>query len=198
MCPCLPKGYITDLNSIQWGQCGTTDEFCDVDGPNKCISNCGKDIIKGSAPSARMTVAYFEGFNLQRDCLNMDVSQVDTKAYTHIHFAFGILTSDFKVSLGNSDVEYEFNKFRQISGPKKILSFGGWDFSTNPNTYMIFREGTSDAHRQTLAKNMANFIIDNGMDGIDIDWEYPSVSTPPLTSWLHESPSPTYFLATLH
>lgn len=107
----------------------------------------------------------------------MDISQVDTKAYTHIHFAFGIITSDFKVSLGEIDVEYEFGQFRQITGPKKILSFGGWDFSTNPNTYTIFRDGTSDAHRETLAENMANFIKSNNMDGVDIDWEYPSVST---------------------
>lgn len=56
-----------------------------------------------------MSVGYFEGFNLQRDCLNMDISQVDTKAYTHIHFAFAVITSDFKVSLGSNEALYEFN-----------------------------------------------------------------------------------------
>ena len=42
---------------------------------------------------------------------------------------------------------------------------------------MIFRQGTNAANRQQLATTMANFIKDNGMDGIDIDWEYPSVGS---------------------
>lgn len=56
------------------------------------------------------------------------------------------------------------------------MSFGGWDFSTNPDTYNIFCQGVTDANRETMATNIANFIIDNNLDGVDIDWEYPGVS----------------------
>lgn len=63
----------------------------------------------------------------------------------------------------------------KISGPKKILSFGGWDFSTLPGTYNIFRQGVKAANRLTMATNIANFVKDNNLDGVDIDWEYPGV-----------------------
>ena len=79
-----------------YGQCGTTSEFCtestlSTGAPgtaalysNGCISNCGTDLITGTAPSTFIKIAYFEGFNDQRPCLNMDPSQIDPNQYnTH-------------------------------------------------------------------------------------------------------------------
>jgi GH18 family chitinase len=56
---------------------------------------------------------------------------------------------------------------------KKILSFGGWDFSTMPATYMIFREGVTPANRLKMATSIADFIKKHNLNGVDIDWEYP-------------------------
>jgi GH18 family chitinase len=78
--------------------------------------------------------------------------------------------------MGDILTTYEFQSFKEISNTKRILSFGGWSFSTDPSTYTIFREGVTAANRETMATNMANFIIANDLDGIDIDWEYPGVS----------------------
>src|SRR5690606_34614838 len=100
----------------QWGQCGTTEDFCiEAKGTpeelakvkNRCISNCGNEIIKGSAPSSFMKLGYFEGFNLGRECLNMDASQI-SKDYTHIHFAFVDLTPDYEVIIGDPLVDFQF------------------------------------------------------------------------------------------
>ncbi|OCK75262.1 glycoside hydrolase family 18 protein [Lepidopterella palustris CBS 459.81] len=165
-----------------WGQCGTTAEFCTpsgtgapgtaTPGTNGCISNCGSDIVNnGSPPSSFMSVAYFEGFNDQRPCVNMDVSQIDTSKYTHVHFAFATITHDFQVDI--SSIRSQFVKFAQLKGTRRILSFGGWTFSTDPSTYMIFRNGVTAANRNTLATNIANFIKAHNLDGVDIDWEYP-------------------------
>ncbi|RMJ23485.1 hypothetical protein PHISP_05635 [Aspergillus sp. HF37] len=38
---------------------------------------------------------------------------------------------------------------------------------------MIFREGVRPANRLKFATNIANYIKDNYLDGVDIDWEYP-------------------------
>ena len=94
-----------------------------------------------------------------------------------MHFAFATLTSDYQVRVGNLLSSYEFGVFRALQGPKKILSIGGWVFSTSPDTYLVFREGVKAANRLTMARNIANFINDNGLDGVDIDWEYPGVRT---------------------
>ena len=97
-----------------------------------------------------------------------------------MHFAFATLTSDYQVRVGNLLSSYEFGVFRALQGPKKILSIGGWVFSTSPDTYLVFREGVKAANRLTMARNIANFINDNGLDGVDIDWEYPGVRTFPV------------------
>jgi hypothetical protein len=36
-----------------------------------------------------------------------------------------------------------FEEFKKLSKVKKIMSFGGWSFSTEADTYPIFREGVS-------------------------------------------------------
>jgi hypothetical protein len=123
-----------------WGQCGTTDEFCTpsksttgnpgtaAPGENGCISNCGTDIVVGTALAEFLNVAYFEGFNGNRPCLNMDVTSVNPK-YTHIHLAFATITTDFNVDI--TRIKRQFNLFVNMKGVKRILSFGGWSFSTD-------------------------------------------------------------------
>ncbi|KAF7337316.1 Glycoside hydrolase family 18 protein [Mycena sanguinolenta] len=116
-----------------WGQCGTTSDFCTpsstgapgtaAPGTNGCISNCGTEIISSSPPAEFRRVAYFEAFNIQRPCLTMDVTQIDTTQYTHVHFAFLDITSTFDVD--TSQFQDQFNKFVKLTGIKRIASFGG-------------------------------------------------------------------------
>ncbi|KAJ8120461.1 hypothetical protein ONZ43_g2835 [Nemania bipapillata] len=165
-----------------WGQCGITSEFCTADpaetgapgtaqpGSNGCISNCGTDIIISASPDSFARVGYFEAWNTDRPCLHMWPQSIPA-FYTHVHFAFGNISSDYDVDV--SGVEHMFKQFKAKTGFKHILSFGGWAFSTSPETYPIFRQGVTPAQRQTFADNVAKFIMDNGMDGVDFDWEYP-------------------------
>ncbi|KAI0122362.1 class 5 chitinase 1 [Daldinia grandis] len=165
-----------------WGQCGITSEFCTANpadtgapgtaqpGSNGCISNCGTDIITSAAPDSFARVGYFEAWNTQRPCLNMWPQSIPAY-YTHIHFAFANISSSYDVDV--SAVDDMFKQFKAKTGFKHILSFGGWAFSTSPGTYPIFRQGVTPAQRETFANNVAKFIMDNGMDGVDFDWEYP-------------------------
>jgi GH18 family chitinase len=151
-------------------------------GTNGCISNCGTAIISSATPpNPFRRIGYFEGDNLNRPCVNMDISQVNASAYTHLHFAFATLSSNYEVIVSNdSYTQFEFARFKNITGPIKMLTIGGWDFSTNPDTYMIFRNGMSPANAATLAKNIYSFVVENGLGGVDIDWEYPGVRTWPF------------------
>ncbi|KAK4200586.1 killer toxin subunits alpha/beta-like protein [Triangularia verruculosa] len=169
-----------------WGYCGTTDEFCRPipagqapGAPQKagdpiCISNCGTGIVNNaSPPPSFFTIGYFEGYGLSKPCDQVDIRTVDMKKYTHIHFAFATVTPNtYEVDMGPTI--NQFYHFKQITGPKKILAFGGWTFSTDPATYGIFRAGVLSANRQRMAQNIANFIMTNNLDGVDIDWEYPA------------------------
>ncbi|KAH9204631.1 putative glycosyl hydrolase, family 18 [Leptodontidium sp. 2 PMI_412] len=166
-----------------WGQCGTTADFCVISkstsgapgtaapGSNGCIANCGMDIVSSGPPAMKVKVAYFESWNWGRPCLHMHVDSINTATYTHIHFAFGNITSNFQVDV--SGAQDEFDRFKKMTGIKKIISFGGWAFSTEPGTFKILREATKAANRNTFVTNLVNFVTSNGLDGIDLDWEYP-------------------------
>ena len=115
------------------------------------------DIVNNDeGPASTITLGYFEAWNLDRECLHMDVTQM-SKRISHIHFAFGDVTPSFTVTV--APVKEQFDKFKQMTGHHKVLAFGGWKASTHPTSYWIFREGVKDANREILATNLANFIM---------------------------------------
>ncbi|KAH6648205.1 hypothetical protein BKA67DRAFT_683676 [Truncatella angustata] len=188
-----------------WGQCGTTSEFCTISesstgapgtaapGENGCISNCGTDIVTSDAPSETYNIAYFEAFDWHRSCLRMGVNSIDTSAYTHIHFSFVTLNADYSVNV--SDASEQLSLFIGMTGIKKIISLGGWSFSTDLSTYNIMREGVaSEANRQTIITNNVNFLNEHELDGIDWDWEYPDEPDIPGIPAGSEADSTGYFL----
>ncbi|PGH10677.1 hypothetical protein AJ80_07433 [Polytolypa hystricis UAMH7299] len=170
-----------------WGQCGITEDFCiespadtgapgtSQPGANGCISNCGMEMVNNDVPPASFSrIAYFEAWNQNRPCLHMDVNDIDTNLFTHIHFAFGDITPDFHVDVSPVQEQFDIMKDMGRTGIKRILSFGGWAFSTEAPTYSIFRDGVTPANRQTFANNVVNFINTHNLDGVDFDWEYPA------------------------
>jgi hypothetical protein len=187
---------LSDLNPCplnvccsRWGHCGTTEEFCkegkaETESPGTagddgfgCISNCGMDVVNnGQAPSKFYKLGYFEGYNFNRPCLNMDVrGVVDHKeAYTDVHFSFAHISSgpNYDVVIPD-DTENEWKKFIRIKGPRRTLAFGGWAFSAEHPHYHLFREATAPGNAARFAKNCVDFAIKHNLDGLDFDWEYP-------------------------
>ena len=70
------------------------------------------------------------------------------------------------------------NIHRQGKSPK-VLSFGGWSFSTDLDSYAIFRKGVTDEQRSLFASKVVEFADDHGLDVLDFDWEYPSAPNIP-------------------
>ncbi|KAL4997043.1 hypothetical protein BDV10DRAFT_186556 [Aspergillus recurvatus] len=137
-----------------------------------CVSNCGTDIVNNDTPpDIFITIRYFEAWNFERECLNMDITYFDTSAYSHLHFAFAEITEDYQVDV--SAVQDQFNSLLSMGDVHRVLSFGGWSFSTEVDSFPIFREGVTDANRELFATNVVNFIVDNDLEGVDFDWEYP-------------------------
>ncbi|KAJ3499458.1 hypothetical protein NLG97_g299 [Lecanicillium saksenae] len=188
-----PKGTdLADLNPCPlnaccdvWGFCGTTEGFCtptpaDTGAPgtakpntNGCISNCGRKLVHNDkAPADFKKIGYYEAFGTKRDCMNMAVTDINADQFSHIHFAFATVTTGWDVDL--SDSQEQFDKFIKMDGKfKKILSFGGWDFSTKPETFQRFRDATKPENRGAFIDNLVKFLGKNAVDGLDFDWEYP-------------------------
>jgi GH18 family chitinase len=213
-----PEGSF-DFNSLNqcplnaccdvWGYCGMTEEFCTpspsssgapgtaAKDTNGCISNCGMDIKQSGPPAEFKKVAYFESWNYQRSCLHMSVDNMPS-GFTHLHFAFATVSSDWNVVIDDK-VKGQFEKFKNLKNVRKILSFGGWAFSTESGTFQRFRDATKPENREAFAKNAAKFLADNNLDGLDFDWEYPGApdipNVPP--GGKEEGPNFLKFLLTL-
>ncbi|KAM3457581.1 hypothetical protein MY3296_001013 [Beauveria thailandica] len=176
-----------------WGNCGLSDDFClDGRGPTGnpgtspkgkfgCISNCGMKIVSSGPPAEYGRVGYYESWNFDRNCLYLKAEHANTDGtYTIIHWAFmEIDTQNWKPKV--KDPHGQWEGFKSLSGVKKVISFGGWGYSTAPETYDILRQAISPAHRFQFAANIVKFIIEHDLDGVDFDWEYPGATDIPDT-----------------
>jgi GH18 family chitinase len=102
----------------------------------------------------------------------MDVRAIDSSVWSHIHYSFATVTSSFELDI--SRISGQFDYFKSLKDMKRILAIGGWDFSSSPETYNIFRLAVNAANREKFATNCVNFVAQHGLDGLDFDWEYPS------------------------
>ena len=102
----------------------------------------------------------------------------DPSLLTHINYAFAHIKGDFE----SLDIKKE-SRLTQIVALKKqkpglkvLLSVGGWEAGN-------FSEmAASETHRKNFCKNCLNAVNKFGLDGIDIDWEYPTSSMAGISS----------------
>jgi GH18 family chitinase len=120
----------------------------------------------------------------------MNAFTIDPAKYTHVLFGFGNITSDYAISIAGAQEQFQY--FTALVGMKRIISFGGWDFLTNPDTYMIFREGVTAPNRDIFVKNVAEFVTENDLDGVDFDWEYPGAPDIPGIPPASDDDGPNY------
>ena len=128
----------------------------------------------GAGPAAFLKVGYYESWNWDRPCLNYKPIELAVSDYTHIHWGFATIGSGFTVNI--NDTYKQLDDFLAIPGKKKIVSFGGWGYSTDPSTYQALRTAMDPANVDTFATNIVNYLNSKGFEGVDIDWEYPGVS----------------------
>ena len=113
------------------------------------------------APSGTVIVGY---------AVYWEESLPDPALLTHLNYAFALIKNDFETL----DIKQE-NRLKLMVSLKKqnpklkvLLSVGGWGAGN-------FSEMAADeGHRKAFAKNCLNAVTKFGLDGIDIDWEYPT------------------------
>jgi len=168
-----------------WGFCGPFAAHCEVHAPegagpgaklpeyqSSCVASCGNEIKQNSGhPTTFSRIGYYESWNMNRKCLWQKAENANTDgSYTHMHWGFAdIDPTNWKPVL--TDPYEQWDAFKKLD-LKRIVSFGGWAYSTEKATYNIIREAIID-NAETFATNLAKFVEDEGIDGVDIDWEYP-------------------------
>ena len=102
----------------------------------------------------------------------------DPNVMTHINYAFGHVNDSFDgVRIDNPD------RLRMIVGLKSknpslkvMLSIGGW------GSGRFSEMAASDKNRQAFVRDCQRVVREFELDGIDIDWEYPTQSSAGISS----------------
>lgn len=102
----------------------------------------------------------------------------DPEVVTHINYAFGHVNETFDgVGIANEE------RFRQIADMHKTnpelkiaLSIGGW------GSGRFSEMADNDSLRHAFAADCARVVEEYGLDGIDIDWEYPGSNAAGISS----------------
>jgi chitinase len=135
-----------------------------------------------SAPASAATgTAAPEGFRIVGYVGDVDgtVAQVQFDKLTHINYAFLIPRADGSVAdLANPWKLDELTARAHAAGVKVLISVGGWGWDAQ------FEAFAADlTARAAFVDLLRQFVLDHGIDGVDIDWEYPDPG-PSATSHL--------------
>ncbi|GKT65310.1 chitinase [Colletotrichum tofieldiae] len=155
----------------KFGFCGTSQDFCDGKTvPNPQCSGTSSD---------KRTIGYYEGWNYQRPCGNMEPEDISLGWYTHINFAFALIDPvTYRIAPMDEGTASRYKRVsalkEQSPGLEVWIAIGGWAMN-DPGPY---RTTFSDLAKSTDAQDkffesLITFLYNNNFDGVDLDWEYP-------------------------
>ncbi|SFD88202.1 Por secretion system C-terminal sorting domain-containing protein [Chitinophaga sp. CF118] len=103
-------------------------------------------------------------------------SKIDYSKYTHICYAFSIPDNNGNMGIDNASVLTDLVTRAHANNVKVLLSIGGWLSSSPSNTPFETIANSTTAINQ-LATVCGNLVTQYNLDGIDLDWEYPTTKT---------------------
>ncbi|XP_050503924.1 probable chitinase 2 [Diabrotica virgifera virgifera] len=128
-------------------------------------------------------VCYFSSWAIYRNftAAKFDISNIDPSLCTHINFAFVELFEDgslFIVDPWESDDDGKYHGFQHLAELKQsqpelkiLISLGGW----NEGSKNFSAVSADPESRSRLVSQTLELIEKYKFDGIDIDWEYPTL-----------------------
>lgn len=123
------------------------------------LGSCSAD--KKAIESDKVVIAYVTSWS----------SVIPDPAHiTHINYAFGHVTNSFDgVRIDNPERLKAMVALKEVKPELKVmLSVGGW------GSGRFSEMAATDANRKSFAKDCLRVVEEFGLDGIDIDWEYPT------------------------
>ncbi|KAK9422564.1 putative chitinase [Seiridium unicorne] len=165
----------------KWGFCGTTTDFCgDGCQKNSDGGGCGDPsrpscTANNDALSYERRIGYYELFNLENSCNVFQPEDIEVTPLTHLNLAFVNFDSSWELNTGDGNAIYRCVNLK-INNPALhvSISVGGWTFNDGDTAMYWSTMASSYTSRQTFVNSVVSFLREYALDGIDLDWEYPS------------------------
>ncbi|MFV0555135.1 MAG: glycoside hydrolase family 18 protein [Mangrovibacterium sp.] len=136
------------------------------------LSACNSKKAQQTENTRKRVVGYVAGYR------DFDFNSIAAEKLTHINYAFANIV-DGKVAFDSQPIDGKILKSEDVikmqelkkKNPdlKILVSVGGWTWSGGFSDAALTAES-----RSTLARSAADFVLENKLDGIDFDWEYPN------------------------
>nr|CAD7397475.1 unnamed protein product [Timema poppensis] len=133
-------------------------------------------------------VCYLASWSLYRTGNDVyKIEDINSSLCTHIIYAFANLYGDGTIKVGDSytDSSSGQNGYNRLNALKKVntnlktlIAIGGGSAGST-NFSKVFN---SASLRAAFVDNAANFVRQNGFNGLDVDWEFPGDGTGSQTS----------------
>ncbi|KZF20522.1 glycoside hydrolase family 18 protein [Xylona heveae TC161] len=160
----------------EFGFCGTTSDFCN----KECQSNCDPVEVKTCSENTnaldyKRRIAYYELWSATRNCDAFAPENIAAGALTHINIAFATLDEDFKIIDTLGDLVARVSRLKKrYAGLRASIAIGGWSFNDPPTQHIFSDMVSTYTNRQTFIDSLVSYLHKYGLDGVDIDWEYPA------------------------
>ena len=120
------------------------------------------------------------------------VTYDDAQRLTHINIAFGVIGKDGLLDTYKLNHMHLLPTIRSYNPEIRIvLSVGGWG-AGGFSTMALTEEG-----RRAFAESCRKYVESTGLDGIDIDWEYPCDNSAEIDCDPRDKENFTYLLQAL-
>ncbi|KAL8697313.1 MAG: hypothetical protein Q9224_002379, partial [Gallowayella concinna] len=132
--------------------------------------------IQSDAMDYERRIGYYELFNVhERACDKVFPEDIEVAPLTHVNVAFVNFDSSFQMIDTDGDLisRVTFLKSR-YQGLKVAVAIGGWAFNDPPTQTLFSDMASTVPNRDTFIKSLVSFMQKYGLDGVDIDWEYPA------------------------
>jgi chitinase len=105
-----------------------------------------------------------------------DVNALPYSKMTHVNYSFlGYNTDGSLKAIDNAAKLQSLVSLGHQNGVKVFIAIGGWTGDGYDDTFEAIA-GNATA-RNNFVNNVRNFVNQYGLDGVDIDWEYPTVAS---------------------
>ncbi len=105
----------------------------------------------------------------------MQPEAIPAGALTHINLAFIQFDDTYNLIDTGGDLVTRVSKLKlRYPGLRVNVAVGGWNFNDPPTKHYFSDMANDHDNRQTFISSVVAYLTKYGLDGIDIDWEYPA------------------------